>query len=246
MITIPTGDFVGILSDVIPMADSSKDATLTRSVRLEWDGDELHAFATDRFHLGWGSWGPDDEPAEDHQPDMMTEWGGGDEPWGITVRLDDAVHLVTVFKLKGKGVYYVPLTLDHLGGSVRVQRSHDTGHTALSETVKGYGFSFTFPDLRALLAKNDVVESTPGLTFNAKRLAHFAKVRPRGPMVMRFTGPDGLVHISIGDRFVGAIMPVREGQPIAAVPDPEPVVVPEPADEDGAGDPLEFREADDE
>lgn len=234
MITIPTGDLVGILSDAIPFADPDKKVKLTHCVRLEWSSYQLHAMATDRYHLGWSTWEPDDEPIEDHQPDMMTEWGSGDDEWGLTIGLDDAKHLVKVFELSGKGVYYVPLTVEYLGtGAVRIQRSRESGHSAISTTVKEATFA-RFPDIRGLLAGKDTIAPAAGFNLSAKRLANFAKVRPRGPMEVRFTGPDSLVLVSIGDRFVGAIQPAREGERIAAVPAPDPAS--EPGPEAGGAD----------
>lgn len=217
-ITIPTGDLVGILNDVIPMADPDKDFPSTHCVRLEWSSYQLHALATDRYHLGWATWEPDDKNVdEDYQPDIFDEWGGVDDSWSLTLNLEDAKHLVKMFKLVGKGVYFVPLTVEYLAtGAVRIQRSKDTGHSAISTTVKD---TFAeFPDVRGILAKHDNVEAATGFNFNAKRLASFAKVRPRGPLVMGFSGPDSLVRISIGERFVGAIAPTRDEERLAQAP----------------------------
>jgi hypothetical protein len=67
------------------------------------------------------------------------------------------------------------------------------------------------PNIRELLADNDTIAPVTGLAFGAKFLADFAKVRPRGPLEMTFTGPQRLVHVAIGKRFTGAIMPTRVG-----------------------------------
>lgn len=224
MITIPTGDLVGILSDVIPFANPDDEFPTLHSVRLEWSGTALHAFASDRYRVGWSAWSPDDDPYEERQADLFTEWGGVDEPWQATVALDDVKHLVKTFKLSGKGVYYVPLTVEHVSRAVRIQRGKDTGHSAISNTVED--LFVPYPDLRDLLATHDTVSPVTGGAFNAKYLADFAKVRPRGPLHLRFTS-NRFVHISIGDRFVGAIMAVdAEGFLVEA---------PEPAAEPGGG-----------
>lgn len=209
MITIPTGDFVGILADVIPLADPDDDFPSTHCVRLEWDGTRLHALATDRYHLGWSTWDPGDEHEQQHQDDLFTAWGGADELWSATVGLDDAKHLVKTYKLGGKE-YYVPLTVESVGRAVRIQRSKDTGHSAIFTSVEDTFVEF--PDLRKLLAANDTAKSTRQIALDAKRLAGFAKVRPRGPLHMTFTGANKLVRIAIGERFVGAIMPVNDSK----------------------------------
>lgn len=208
MITIPTGDLVGIFSDVIPMACEDDDLPQINCVRLEWDG-QLHAMATDRYRLAWSSWNPEDKPEKQHQPALDTEWGGGDGHWAVTIGLDDAKHLVKTYKLKGKDAYYVPLTVELGDDVITVTRSRVTGYTAITTVVPDRIEGF--PDLRQVLSKHDVAVATTELALNAKYLADFAKVRPRGPLQMVLTGPKSLVHISIGDRFIGAIQPVVEG-----------------------------------
>ncbi|MBM0235923.1 hypothetical protein JNW88_00275 [Micromonospora sp. ATA32] len=61
MITIPTGDLVGVLADVIPFAFPEDDLPHVNCVRLEWDGEMLHAEATDTLHAARSSWHPDDD-----------------------------------------------------------------------------------------------------------------------------------------------------------------------------------------
>lgn len=225
-ITIPTGDFVGILSDAIPFAHPDDELPTIHAIRLEWSGSALHALATDRYRIGWSAWSPDDDPIEEIQPDLFTEWGGADDPWQATVTLDDAKHLIKTYKLAGKGVYYVPLTVEHISRAVRIQRSKDTGHSAIATVVED--LFVPYPKLRELLASKDIVGPVTATSFNAKHLADFAKVRPRGPLHMQYTNGK-FVHISIGERFVGAIMAVdAEGFLVDA---PEPAAEPE-----GGGD----------
>jgi hypothetical protein len=219
-VTVPTGDLVGLLSDVIPFAHPDGELPAIHSVRVEWSGSALHALATDRYRVAWSAWSPDDDPVEERQEDLFTNWGGADDPWAATITLDDVKHLVKTYKLTGKGVYYVPLTIEHLPRAVRVQRSKDTGHhSAISTTVED--LFVPYPNLRDLLATNDTIAPVTGGAFNAKLLADFAKVRPRGPLHLRFT--DGrFVHISIGERFVGAIMAVDAEGFLVDAPDAEP------------------------
>jgi hypothetical protein len=210
VITIATGDLTGVLSDVIPFASKAEEIVEVNAVRLEWDGHRFHALATDRYRLGWSQWDPDDEPDGDAQDDLFTEWGGADDPWGITLSLADAKDLVTVFKLPAKE-WNCPLTLDYRGVStLQVARAKETGYSALTATMNGIDSTAGFPDLRELLAKADRLEPLTARAYSAKLLADFAKVRPRGnAMEMKFA--HGLTHVVIGERFTGAIMHIRQG-----------------------------------
>lgn len=206
MITIPTGDLTGILADAIPFALQEDDLPIINCVRLHWDGKQLHAMSTDQFRIAISTWDPYDLPLQDTQDDLFTSWGSGDEPWSAILPLDDAKEIVKVFKLGPKEAQ-VPLTVDVDNGRLKVARARETGHSAITSVMDTA--SWEFPDVRALLGKSDVVEEVRSLAYTAKFLADFAKVRPRGPMELTFTGTNGLTHVAIGSRFIGAIMPVR-------------------------------------
>jgi DNA polymerase III sliding clamp (beta) subunit (PCNA family) len=209
MILVPTGELTGVLGDVIPFACPDDDLPTLNCVRIEWDGAMLHTLATDRFRIAWSMWHPDDQPDLDSQDDLFTTWGGADDPWQATICLDDAKELVKVFKLPSKE-QRVPLALDLDRQQVTVRRDRDTGYTALRLDIPDQ--QAEFPDVRTLLSDSDRIEPVTGLMFNAKYLADFSKVRPRSPLQMSFTGSTGIAHVSIGKRFTGAIMPVREGE----------------------------------
>lgn len=209
MITIPTSELTGLLADVAPFADPDDDIPQTHCVRLEWDGDRLHALATDRHCLGWATWHPDDDlgPGEEAQDDLFTEWGGADDPWAITLPLPDAAEHIKVFKLPAKEGR-TPLTVDFDPDKRRltVRRSRDTGHSAITIATDD-PVDVEVPDLRKLLADAQRYLAPKQVAYTARLLAGFAKVRPHGPMVLRFT--EGLTHVKIGERFTGAIMPVK-------------------------------------
>lgn len=210
MITIPTGDFTGVLNDVIPFASREDELPDVNCVHIEWDGEQLHALTTDRYRIGWATWDPTDEFEGEHQDDLFTKWGGADDPWSVSVSLDDAKDLAAHYKLGAKE-HMTPLTIDHVGDRLTVARSRETGYSAITTVVRDQFTSF--PDVRKLLVDAAAVERVSALTFNPKYLADFAKVRPRGPMHMQFTGPGKLVHIGIGSRFTGAIMSISEDSP---------------------------------
>jgi hypothetical protein len=219
VITIPTAELVGVLSDAIPFASKDEDFPALNAVRLHWDGDMLHAQATDRYVLGWSQWDPSDDPDRDEQEDLFTKWGGADDPWTILLPLADATDIVKVFKL-GPKEGWTPLTIDLIDGRLKVMRHRDTGHSAITQVVEG--LDAEFPKLDELLRAANMFDTTDGLSYDAKRMALFARVRPRGPMRLTFTagpgGGPGLTHVQIGERFNGAIMPVREKDDEAAQP----------------------------
>jgi hypothetical protein len=161
------------------------------------------------------AWEPGDVATDEEvQDDLFTEWGGGDDPWRVTLRHSDVAELAKVFKLPPK-VAHAPLTVDHEADRRQPHReaARDTGHTAHTMAVEDL-FTDEFPDLPAFLASADRATSRRSVQFNAKQLADFAKVRPRGPLAMSFakaSGPGvGAVLVSVGERFRGAIAPMRE------------------------------------
>lgn len=236
MITVPTSELLGLLSDVIPFADQNDDLPLLNSVRVEWSGRRLHAQATDRYRVAWSQWDPDDDPDEDVQEDMFTDWGGMDDAWNVLVPLPAAKSLVKNYKLPAKEAVRCALTVELDWTRLTVKRSGETGHDELTTVIECVPpeTSTQFPDLRALLAKHDTTWQVRGLSFTAKLLADFAKVRPRGSLEMRFTGQKTPVLVSIGERFSGAIMPVRPADPSRASDEPAPALVEAPETDEPA------------
>lgn len=206
MITIPTSDLVGVLGDVIHFSDPDEENPITNALRLEWDGDMLHALATDRYVIGCSRWNADDAPA-DEQEALLPKWGGADNPWGITLRRSDAEDIIKNYKLGGKQGY-VPVTLDCFEDRLRIKRNKVAGHSELTQDIDGS--EFEFPNVRALLTATNLPDTIDGIGFDPKKLALFSKVRPRAHMHMTFTGTNKPTHVSIGERFTGAIMPFRE------------------------------------
>jgi hypothetical protein len=64
MITIPTGELIGLVNDVLPFVDSDKDSPTTHCVRVEQVGDRLTTLATSRTMAARSTWSPDDGPVE--------------------------------------------------------------------------------------------------------------------------------------------------------------------------------------
>lgn len=197
MITLPTGDLVGCIADVIPFAELDDELPETNCVHLRWDG-QFHAQATDTGKFAWSSWDP-----RDHVGDS---WGGADEPWSVSISVADAKALTKVFKLP-KARMWQPLTVEHVGRSVRIKRDKVDELPAL--TMVANETFLEFPDLQQRLAAHSTVDPMPGIAFNAADLAAFAKVRPYGPVEITFTGAKSLALVHIGSRFTGGIWPAK-------------------------------------
>lgn len=207
MITIQTGELTGLLNDVMPFACPDEELPVFNSVRLEWDGEMLHAFAHDMVRVAWSQWSPDDPPLEPVQDELGVEWGGADDPWSITLPLADAQEIAKVFKLPPKQ-RECPLTVDLLDGPrLKVARARESSRSNLVGVWEDGGAEF--PDLRVMLARFDRIKAVRSLCFTARLLADFELVRPRGPMRLTFTGEETPTLVEIGKRFFGAIMPVR-------------------------------------
>jgi hypothetical protein len=217
MLTIPTGELVGTLQDVIPFAATDKELPAINAIRLEWDGDRLHAYATDHYVAGWATWHPDDDPVdppkEGVQDDLFADWGSGDTGWQATLPLPDVLELVKVYKLPAK-VDRIPLEVTVEFPKVTIRRRPADGHSAITTTFEARQGMDGFPDVRTLIGNPEPVPTpTDLLQVDAKRLAAFAKVRYHGPL--RLYPPDGAgpVKVRIGDRFTGALQMQRDYTP---------------------------------
>jgi hypothetical protein len=207
MITIPTRELVGIVADTVPFALAGDDVPSLHAVRLEWDGHQLHAMATDQYRVAWSTWDPGDPLDENDQPDLFTTLGGADEPWHHYCPLDDAKSLVSAYKLPPKEGG-CPLTIGVSNGSLTIERARETGYSALTMTIAGRGVDNP-PDIRKMLAQHDAAGPVTEVAYTGKWLSDFgAKVRQNGPLRLTFCGKVTLV--TIGERFTGAIVPVKD------------------------------------
>lgn len=210
MITVPTCELVGLLTDTIPFANPDKDSS-GHVIRIDWDAEQetLHASASDGYRVAWSTWHTDDDPEQDVQDCLFTAWGGNtdEDSWTAVIGLEDAKDAARMFKL-GKDDAYTPVQVALQAGQLRVSRTRDTGHSAITHVMRD-ATTDQQVDPRSLLDKLPDPGPAAELAFTACLLADFAKVRPRGPMVMTFAGPDKAVRVRIGERFTGAVMPVR-------------------------------------
>lgn len=205
--TIPTADLVGCIADALNFVSPDKEDTERRCVHLRWTGDLFHASALDGIRCAVSSWSPDDRPDKDVQDALETKLGGGD-PFEAILGFDDAKHLLDTAK-PIKNLEYVPLFLDCDGWSLSVRRAKQTRVPGFSLTYDG--MTHAFPDVReVVVAALAGIEPVKEIWFNAVLMADFGKVRQRGGAAkFTFGGPEHATVVEIGERFVGAIQPVR-------------------------------------
>jgi hypothetical protein len=215
MLIVPTGDLVGILSDVLPLAPDNKDHP-HHGVLLEWDGSQLSAHASDGLSAGVSSYDPDD-PDDFPEDGPVVHWGpteGGEPTWRFFVTAPDAKEIVKTFKLAWK-FRAIPLNVkvSPTGTLLFIERTRDTGKTEHTMAVRPPtdGVPRGFPDVPALVA--DLMHYRAPADHSVvwgHRLAAFQTASRRGPVAQVFTRGDRPTVIKVGNRFIGCVTAERE------------------------------------
>lgn len=217
MLIVPTGEFVGILSDVIPLSTESKDAP-HYGLLLEWNGHQLSAHASDSLSAGVSTYDPDDPT--DFDTDVNTEhvnYGPTSEdepPWKVFLSLDDAKETVKTFKLAWK-FRAVPLNIkvNAMGNRLIIERTRDTGKTEHVMSMQPTGAHLSFKDIRAEVRKlMNHLEPKLHCVVWGHRLAAFEHASRRGPVALVFSVGNQPVVVKVGNRFVGYVTPERDPQ----------------------------------
>lgn len=207
-ITIRTADLVGILTDVIPFAADIPELPHINAVRMEWDGEMLHAEATDTLHAARSSWHPDDDASgSSKQATAFDILGGADNPWALIVRYDEAKEIVKDYRLPTKEADCL-LTLDYNRGALTIRRSRDTGHAAKQFVAEGR--MVEFPRVGAWLDGDMVQATVQQIQYSGAVFARVGQVRQRG--LMRMVFGTKWTRVTIGDRFVATLSPDRSGE----------------------------------
>jgi hypothetical protein len=205
MLIIQTGEFVGMLKDVVGFAPNPKDAEYAAGVRLCWDGDLLHCEAADPIFgiCARSSWHPGDEPDEDVADSAA--WGANDEPWITNLGVDDAKYLIKVFALKNQ-LRGVPLHLTHgLDRQLRVVRpaDPDTGTSAADHTVTNNP-DLLIPDLKVLDDEPVASHGPVLLRCGPTGVKALAGVRTRAELQVGVAAAGNALLAVMGDRFRAA------------------------------------------
>jgi hypothetical protein len=217
VITIPTSELLGLLTDVLAFSPVVKDDP-RRGVLFEWDGENLHASAYDVLSAGRSTWMPvDGQEGEVHRTgnDAVPEdfrWGSDEPAWKAFVGFDDAKDIIKAFKVASK-LWWIPLSvkISPTGGRLTIERSGEFGKPAALITVAiDAETTARFPDVCAMwgaLQHAEAQDPIGSIAFSPYRLAAFGTVRAHGVLDLEFAGEDGAVSASMGGRFVGFIYP---------------------------------------
>lgn len=200
---IPTKDFIRTLSNAVLFAPTIELDPL-RHVRLQWTGSALHAYAADRYRIGWAWWEHRDVPRESR----WTDWGGGDDPWLAYIDAAQVRALIAAFRLPRQGDAPLSIEYDTSTRELKVSREWIGGAPELHVTIIG-GNPHEPVDLERVLAQRREPVTTPRIDIDPSLLSVFTQVRPRLRVSMEFY-ERGYVAVKVGDRFRGALQAHRE------------------------------------
>ncbi|OBB49667.1 hypothetical protein [Mycolicibacterium fortuitum] len=184
-IKLQTNELVRVLKEAALFAHSSPDIPVINAVHVEARGGDLVAVATDRFVLGASK----------------TEL---DEP-GQFLAVLPLRQVKTITQLAGAGKQcFSTVAIDADDKQVRVAFSSGETLTLPSEVERGAHRAWM-----GLLKSSASDEPSKAMDLNPQLVAKFARVSGATRMRMHFFGHAKPIRVSVGDSFVGLVMPVR-------------------------------------
>jgi hypothetical protein len=213
MITIPTTELIGGLTDVLPIITDPKSDLA--GVVVEWDGEALHFTAYDVYSGATVLWIPgegaegDDESQEYDQDE--TDFGGDDAPWRTWIWLDSAKEILKLFKLPAK-LWRTPVTLKCTPvGDLLIERiDSPRGNRELRVPGDPDKARSQIPHVGETFAKSHEMAIPPreaSIAFFHQRLGAFGAARAHGTMTLWFGTEGEPVGVRIGTRYRGFIYP---------------------------------------
>lgn len=231
MITTSAREIVAALKNVIPFASADVDDPAYNVVRIDFDGDDLYTSASNRSqHVRYRL---DIEETGDHEDAASHSWqyGLSAEAFPFSVRLDlvTAKGVVAALAMAPAKLMFAPVTLKVIPDTsernlFKVKFIRD-GNDPLWIPVAFHGSGRGRPveeegdapeiDIDELISRvAHAKASNPGVAWNAKHLANFAKVVAYGPTEFEFTGgSEQAVRVKIGKRFEGVVWPAKLDRP---------------------------------
>lgn len=211
MITIPTTELIGGLTDVLPIIRNIKGEL--SGVKLAWDGESLRFSVYDVFAGGEVEWTPgygaEGEVGTDDQDANEPEWGGDDLPWSTWIRYDQAKEIVKVFKLPAKlWRFPVAVKCSPIGDRLTVEREDGprVGRTLIVQAEPTQ--LAKIPQVWTYVEDQDCTPTDhKRLTITPDRLAAFGEIRAHGLMFLRFGQENEPIGIRVGSRFSGFVYP---------------------------------------
>jgi hypothetical protein len=210
MITIPTTELIGCLTDVLPTISDEKSSLA--GVKIAWDGESLHFTTYDVYAGATVVWTPGEgaegEVDDDAESDDI-HWGGGDAPWQVWIWLPQVKEILKLFKLPAK-LWRFPVSLkcSPTGDRFTVEREDGPRIGRFLTVTSDSPMLAKVPDVRAIaMSANASREPVSLLRFSNGRIGAFGSVRPHGGMVLAASSEDNPVGVLIGLRFVGFFYP---------------------------------------
>jgi len=186
-ITLQTNELVRILKEAALFAHSDNTIPVINAVHLEVRGSELVAVATDRFVLGASK-------TELDEPRQFLA--------ALTLR-----QVKTITQLAGAGKQcFSTVAVDADDKQVKVAFSSGEILTLPTEVERGAHHGW----LKLVEAQPDC-EPSKAMDINPQLIAKFARLQGSraSRMRMHFFGHAKPIRVSVGDSFVGLVMPVR-------------------------------------
>lgn len=186
-IKLQTNELVRVLKEAALFAHSSPDIPVINAVHVEARGGELVAVATDRFTLGASK----------------TEL---DEP-GEFLAVLSLRQVKTITQLAGSGKQcFSTVAIDADDKQVRVAFSSGETLTLPAEVERGAHTAW----LKLLESAPDC-DPSKAMDINPQLVAKFARLQGSraSRMRMHFFGHAKPIRVSVGDSFVGLVMPIR-------------------------------------
>lgn len=205
-IEITSRELAELVNPVTPCAGTDDFTPILKAVRIESRGAYLTASATDRFRVGVSRIKPAVTP-----------------PAGLafTLGIAELKRIQAIFKGTRHTTPSLRLTVTEAGLRVESLGGFE-GFSSASMTFSL--LTGDFPRLAPLIANHDNSSTEPVKTvaLNAKFLAAFQHAVSDGsPLVVRSANYGKPVIVTVGDYFIGALMPTRRAGEPANTGDPE-------------------------
>lgn len=195
-------DLHTVLSDASAFMSAVTNVPMLNAVRLETvtdgDGISLLAVATDRFTLG-----------------VSRATADGDTGIGVTIGADSVKTVLRMAKTAVRAKSWRRVTVEISDDNRDIVFAFTTGESVAVRTSD----DGEFPRWRQLLPADDAGMDTvtAGLGLDPTKLAQFAKVGGKNETMQLFARVTtrgehkslGPVYVTIGDNFIGLIMPKR-------------------------------------
>lgn len=224
MITIPTSELLGLLTDVSGFADPDKDGP-HYGVLLSWRLDVVGngTLTAAAYHVLAGAeatWFPGEgaeaEPTGDREKidAEQVEWGDQVEPsdpWSAFIDSETVAQIVKVFKVPA-AYWRLPLTLHvtPVGSRLTIERSGEWGRPAQSITVRvDPDRTRQFPSIQETLASH-VPASSVGQRYWSHTLGLLGTVRSHAELQMIPGAQGHPTALAMGRRWTGFVWPATD------------------------------------